>query len=199
MAVGDTLVNASSSFNSTGGHNTIVGSISGSSYVNDEESNIILGSGITGIANESNILRIGLSTGSSTNQINKAFVCGINGITVVGSAVFVTGSDQLGILLSTQRVKNNITDMSAYSSRILQLRPVTFTYTVGEDTTSIQSGLIAEEVKEVMPELVVYDVDGLPQTVKYHELPSLLLNELQKAIIVINDLKARIIALESQP
>ncbi len=198
MAVGDTLVNASSSFNSTGGHNTIVGSTSGSSYVNAEADNILLGSGITGTANENNVLRIGLSTGSSTNQINKAFVCGINGITVIGSAVFVTGSDQLGILLSTQRVKDNIVDMGDYSSRILNLRPVTFTYTIGEDTTSIQSGLIAEEVKEVMPELVVYDVGGLPQTVRYHELPSLLLNELQKAIIVINDLKSRVIVLESR-
>ena len=33
-----------------------------------------------------------------------------------------------------------------------------------------------------MPSLVVYDKEGLPQTVKYHDLSALLLNELQKAL-----------------
>ncbi len=198
MASGDTLVNASSSFSSTGGHNTVVGSTSGSNYINAENSNILVGSGISGTANESNVLRIGSATGSGTNQINKAIVCGINGITVVGSAVFVTTGNQLGILLSTRRVKDNITVMADYSSRILNLRPVTFTYNTGQDQTSIQSGLIAEEVQETMPELVMYDDEGLPLTVKYHELPSLLLNELQKAVTIINDLTARVAVLESQ-
>ena len=44
----------------------------------------------------------------------------------------------------------------------------------------IQFGLIAEEVAEVFPELVVFGEDGQPETVKYHLLSSLLLNELQK-------------------
>lgn len=198
MAAGDTLINASSSFSSTGGHNTVVGSTSGSNYVNTENSNIIVGSGITGTANENNVLRIGSATGTGNDKINKTIICGINGITVVGSAVFVTGSDQLGILLSTRRVKDNIVDMADYSSRILNLRPVTFTYTIGDDQISTQSGLIAEEVQETMPELVVYDLEGLPQTVKYHEIPSLLLNELQKAVKIIDDLMSRVKALESK-
>ncbi|MCI0404036.1 MAG: hypothetical protein L0212_11005 [Acidobacteria bacterium] len=44
----------------------------------------------------------------------------------------------------------------------------------------LQYGLIAEEVAEVMPELVVYDAEGQPQTVQYHVLPALLLNEFQR-------------------
>jgi hypothetical protein len=44
----------------------------------------------------------------------------------------------------------------------------------------IQFGLIAEEVADVFPELVVYDEAGKPQTVGYHLLASLLLNQLQK-------------------
>ena len=43
-----------------------------------------------------------------------------------------------------------------------------------------QFGLIAEEVAEVFPELVVYDEEGRPETVRYHLLSSMLLNELQK-------------------
>jgi hypothetical protein len=44
----------------------------------------------------------------------------------------------------------------------------------------LEYGLIAEEVAEVFPELVIYDGEGKPLTVRYHLLSSLLLNELQK-------------------
>ena len=48
------------------------------------------------------------------------------------------------------------------------------------DEAPIEYGLIAEEVAEVFPELVVYDEEGRPETVKYHLLSSMLLNEVQK-------------------
>ena len=41
-------------------------------------------------------------------------------------------------------------------------------------------GLIAEEVAEIYPELVVRDADGQPTGVRYHVLPAMLLNELQR-------------------
>ena len=41
-------------------------------------------------------------------------------------------------------------------------------------------GVIAEEVGEVFPELVAYGPDGQPETVRYHFLPPLLLNEVQR-------------------
>ena len=44
----------------------------------------------------------------------------------------------------------------------------------------MQYGLIAEEVAERMPELVIYDKAGQPETVKYQLLSVLLLNELKK-------------------
>lgn len=181
MAAGDTLVNASSSFSSTGGNNTVVGSTSGSSYVNTEASNIILGAGIAGTANESNILRIGSGTGTSGTQIDKAYICGITGINVTGSAVFVSSSNQLGVLLSSRKYKNQVSNMDNFSEDILHLRPVTFVYKEDEDE-NLQCGLIAEEVAEVMPHLVIYDEKDEPQSVKYNELSVLLLNELQKVV-----------------
>ena len=42
------------------------------------------------------------------------------------------------------------------------------------------SGRFAEEVAEAFPELVVYDAEGRPETVKYHVLSTLLVNELQR-------------------
>jgi Chaperone of endosialidase len=43
-----------------------------------------------------------------------------------------------------------------------------------------QYGLIAEDVAEIYPELVVLDKDGQPSGVRYHVLPAMLLNELQR-------------------
>jgi hypothetical protein len=61
----------------------------------------------------------------------------------------------------------------------MELRPVAFHYKA-DSTNTQQYGLIAEEVAKVYPELVVNGADGKPQTVAYHLLPAMLLNELQK-------------------
>ena len=62
---------------------------------------------------------------------------------------------------------------------MLQLRPVTFTYR-GEASGTAHYGLVAEEVAAVYPELVIRSGAGEVQTVKYHELIPMLLNELQR-------------------
>jgi len=178
----------------TGAMNILIGDTAGHNYTAAESGNILLNS--EGVAAENNTLRIGFATGTGGQDINAAYICGINGITVTGTAVLVSSSDKLGVAVSSRRFKDNIQDMGDVSSSLMSLRPVTFTYAIGEDTTSIQPGLIAEEVHEVMPSLVVYDKEGLPQTVKYHELPSLLLNELQKSNKMIEMLTKRIEYLE---
>jgi len=76
--------------------------------------------------------------------------------------------------------------MGNNSEDIYKLRPVTFVYNNDEDAI-MQYGLIAEEVDEVFPALVVRDSEGLPYTVRYHLLPQLLLNEVQKLYSTIQD------------
>ena len=73
--------------------------------------------------------------------------------------------------------------MGPASQQLLALRPVTFRYNQAssDGTKPIQYGLIAEELAEVYPDLVVYDKDGQVQTVQYHKLVPMLLNELQQA------------------
>jgi len=68
------------------------------------------------------------------------------------------------------------------SSGLMNLRPVTFLYKPEYDKgqRTLQYGLIAEEVAEVYPDLVAYDPDGKPYTVKYQYLTTMLLNEVQK-------------------
>jgi hypothetical protein len=55
-----------------------------------------------------------------------------------------------------------------------------------------QFGLIAEEVEKIIPDLVIYDQEGKPDSVAYHALPALLLNELQKMKKEIADLKQQL-------
>ena len=74
----------------------------------------------------------------------------------------------------------------------MKLRPVTFEYReeVGGAGGQRQYGLIAEEVAEAAPELVALDAEGEPYSVRYHVLPSLLLNEMQKQQRVIEEKSA---------
>ena len=59
---------------------------------------------------------------------------------------------------------------------------MTFHYEKGDGASENhpQYGLIAEEVAEVYPELVVSDDQGRPKTVEYQKLPAMLLNEFEK-------------------
>jgi hypothetical protein len=69
--------------------------------------------------------------------------------------------------------------MGAASSNLMKLRPVTFRYK--DDPEGIkQYGLVAEEVEQLYPELVIHDTAGKVQSVRYTVLTAMLLNELQK-------------------
>ncbi len=88
---------------------------------------------------------------------------------------------------SSRRFKDKIADMGDSSSKLFQLRPVSFFYKPQYDdgTRALQYGLIAEEVAKVYPEMAVYDKDGQPSGVKYQLLAPMLLNELQKEHTVV--------------
>ena len=90
--------------------------------------------------------------------------------------------------------------MGDSSSKLFQLRPVTFFYKPQYDDGShlLQYGLIAEEVAQLYPEMVGYDKDGQPSSVKYQELAPMLLNELQKQNSQIAAQKEQIQAQEQQ-
>lgn len=163
----------------TGARNVAIGSLAGSGYTGAENYNICIGRGTVGTAGESNVLRIGNATGTGTDNINKAVICGINGKTSSsGVAVLINGSDVLGTTTSSIRFKKNVQDIGHDSDILYDMRPVSFRYK--EDDSLKQYGLIAEEVEDLDPDLVKYDREGKPETVRYHFLVPLLLNELQK-------------------
>ena len=131
-----------------------------------------------------NTINIGSTiVGSMTTISGDAFfIDGIVGVTVANDVPVLidTTTGQLGTTPSSRRYKENIESMeNGYSERIHNLKPVLFTYKKDAKKTKTW-GLIAEQVQEVFPELVINDVEGNPLTVRYHELPVLLLNEVIK-------------------
>lgn len=178
----------------TGIYNVGIGYNAQSSYTGSESSNISINA--IGTAGESNTFRIGSGTGTGSQQLNKAFISGINGITVTGTAVLISSSNQLGIAVSSGRFKKEVQDMGHISESIYNLRPVTFLWDresvpgLQGATQDRQYGLIAEEVHEVFPELVNYDEGENPVSVNYDDMASLLLNEIQKISRYVEELEA---------
>ncbi len=80
---------------------------------------------------------------------------------------------------SSKRFKDDIRDLELDSSKIYDLRPVSFHW--NEDRGGGKDfGLIAEDVEEIFPSLVSHDKDGKAFSVRYGILSVLLLNELKK-------------------
>ena len=105
----------------------------------------------------------------------------------------VDSNGQLGVVSSSRRYKQDISDMGDASAQILRLRPVAFRYKKPYDdgTKPIQYGLIAEEVAKVFPELTVFNAKGQPESVKYDLLAPLLLNEFIKEHQRVEDQRKR--------
>jgi hypothetical protein len=162
--------------NGSGSGNTFLGSGAGS---NNYTGNYDIYIGNAGPSlQESNTIRIG-----DPNLQTSAYITGVyNTTSSAGVPVYINSLGQLGTLTSSLRFKEQIHDMGESSSALMKLRPVTFLYKPDFDKgqRTLQYGLIAEEVAEVYPDLVAYDPDGKPYTVKYQYLTTMLLNEVQK-------------------
>ena len=154
--------------------------------------------GNVGATSDTNTIKIGTS-GTQTSF----FAAGISGVTTGLSGavnVVVDANGQLGTISSSARFKEDIHDMDEASSRLFQLRPVTFRYKqpYADGSKPLDYGLIAEEVAKVYPDLVVTDAKGQIQTVQYQKLTPMLLNEVQKQHEQMDQQSATIQALQAQ-
>jgi hypothetical protein len=188
--------------NTTGSSNIALGQAAGQNAPVGNNNSIYIGSVGSG-ADVNGTIQIG----TQGTQTGGTFIAGVSGATSSGGvAVFVNSNGRLGTVTSSRRFKEQISEMGNASSKLLQLRPVTFYYKPEYDDGShlLQYGLIAEEVAKVYPEMVVYDKNGEIQTVKYQLLAPMLLNEVQKQSQhaeqqdeTIRQLQARLAALEA--
>jgi hypothetical protein len=134
----------------------------------------------TGVAGDTGVVRIG-----TPGRHTSFFAAGIRGATTgVADAVSVVidSAGQLGTINSSRRYKEDIHDMGDASSGLMKLRPVTFRYSqpYANGSKPIDYGLIAEEVEAIYPDLVAHLADGQLETVQYHKINAMLLNEVQK-------------------
>jgi hypothetical protein len=173
-----------------GDQNTGLGFFAGSN-LNGGTNNIYIGNaGPVPIGPESNTIRIGTQTatvvkiGVESHPMpahTATFIAGISGVAVMGPAVHVSSSGQLGAQASSRRFKDDIKPMDKASEAILALEPVRFRYKREIDPNRTpQFGLIAEQVEKVDPALVARDADGKPYTVRYEAVNAMLLNEFLK-------------------
>jgi len=79
----------------SGSYNCAIGFAAGQNYTSSESSNIMINN--AGTVSESHVLRIGAGTGTTAQQLNKAFISGINGIAIPSSSsiMAVSSSDQV--------------------------------------------------------------------------------------------------------
>jgi hypothetical protein len=172
----NTAVGIAALISNTGSDNIALGSGAGA-FITTGSNNIDIGNG--GVAGDANTMRIG-----SGSQF-KTFISGISGVNEGSpTAVFInTTTGQLGTTppASSRRYKKEIKPMDQTSEAVLGLKPVTFQFQYKSDTKgTAQFGLIAEEVAEINPDLVVRDDKGEICTVRYEAVNAMLLNEFLK-------------------
>lgn len=185
----NTAVGSSALYNNNGSQNTAVGQdalrngttlsntiaigYSAGQYPTAAYNSIFIGN--TGTPSDTATIKIG-----TEGTQHSTFIAGIQAEQTSSfnvAAVYVDAYGQLGTIQSSRRYKEDIHTMSDLSATLMKLRPVTFRYRkpYKDGSTPMQYGLIAEEVAETFPYLTVFNKDGQPQTVKYHELPTFLL------------------------
>jgi hypothetical protein len=131
------------------------------------------------VTTASNVICIGADGADVSDTTWIANVYGVTTQSDTTAPVFVSDTGQLGTVASSERFKKDIAAMDRASGALFSLRPVTFHYKSDSKGTP-QFGLIAEEVANVDPTLVLRDKEGKPYTVRYDAVNAMLLNEFLK-------------------
>lgn len=143
----------------TGSNNIAIGNAAACSGAGDNFS-LTIGNGAVGAGSGTTVI--------SPNYVrNSASTAALQYNNVTGEITY---------LISSKRFKENIQNLRPLPNVIDKLRPVEFDL---KDKGEHDIGLIAEEVDEVFPDMVIRDADGQITSIKYNWLPILLLKELQ--------------------
>ncbi len=108
-----------------------------------------------------------------------------------GSPITLTINKSTGViktLSSSKKYKDNIRVLEIDTRKVYDLCPVTFEWK-DDKNQNTSFGLIAEDVDKILPELVEYDEEDLPEGVNYIQLSVLLLSEVKKLRKELDELK----------
>ena len=182
IGVGNTAVGTDALESSTGSSNVALGAFSGL-HQTTGSGNVYIGAHMAGVAGESNACYIASIFGQTS---------------ATGIPVLINSDNKLGTTTSSKRFKEKISPMERASGMLYALKPVTFRYKKEIDPSStLQFGLVAEEVEKVNPDLVVRDKEGKPYSVRYDQVNAMLLNEFLKAHCKIEEQEATIAQLKA--
>src|SRR4029079_4656715 len=166
--------------NTTGSNNIAVGLSAGFNQTTGSN-NIYIGGGPNGVASESNACYIASIFGQTSAD---------------GVAVLINSDHKLGTLTSSKRFKKDIKPMESASKELFALKPVSFRYNQDIDAAGrTQYGLVAEDVENVNPDLVVREKEGKAYSVRYEQVNAMLLNEFLNEHRTVAELKKEISAL----
>jgi hypothetical protein len=168
----------------TGNYNIALGANAGIK-AEDGSGNVFIAN--DGKPSDEGVIRIGSSYRATNHGVTpdtqrSVYIAGITNSPISGNPVYVTDDGQLGILASSIRFKIGVENLSSdFTNKLNNLRPVSFLYQKNEKTgnNSIQYGLVAEEVAKVFPELVIFDNNGLPFSVRYNFLVPIMLHQMK--------------------
>ena len=205
----NTGVGSSSGGNvTTGSNNTFVGYLAGTdaahgaltnatavganSLVTQNNSLVLGGIGANAVS-----VGIGTSAPLKTLQVVGDIRVGTSGTN--GCLENFAGTGLVGTCSSDLRLKTNVQPFAPVLGKIAQLQPVHFTWRAGEFPNrhygnAVNSGLIAQDVEQVFPELVSTDDAGF-KMVNYSELPYLTLQAVKELKAENDELEAQLAAL----
>ena len=94
---------------------------------------------------------------------------------------------------SSKRYKENIREMELDSSKIYDLTPKSFDYIDGHVSLlgGTKFGYIAEDIEDVLPEVIQYNKEGQPDSLHYQLITVLLVEEIKKLKAKVEDLESK--------
>jgi len=219
----NTAVGASALFSATGSRNVGLGRLAGLD-VGAGDDNIFVGYwadatgtltnagaiGSRAMVTQSNSLILGSISGVSQATANTSVGIGmtapldrlhVNGEVRVGNCVKnLAGTQIAGLCASDARFKHHITPFPAMLDRVVRLQPVRYFWRADDFPArgfgrAQTYGLVAQDVEQVMPELVQEQADGF-KAVDYSQLPLALLQAIRELRNETQVLRHRIETLE---
>ena len=148
------------------------------------------GSSVTNNATSYNTANTAFVIGNGTDSSNKsdAFKVMFNGDTTVSNDLTVSGDV---VISSDERLKSNIVSLGSTLPKLLQIDGKSY-----EMKGKQKIGVLAQEIKEVFPELVSED-DNEMLAVNYQGLVPVLINALKEQDKIIKSQEARLTNIEN--
>jgi hypothetical protein len=174
-------------FNLTDGNGNLAVGTQALSDLAEGVNNVAIGfdAGLGLTTGDANIYIGVLGGQGGANESSHTYIRNINTTSVSGGDTDTVTVDLntglLGHLTSSRRHKEDIKAMDNASERLYRLKPVTYRYKKEIDRDQLLDyGLIAEDVAEVDPNLIVCNKDGEIESVRYTAVNAMLLNEFLK-------------------